>query len=169
MDKIKTLAEIIRISRELKRQGKTVGFMTGCFDIVHMGHINTFRFAKSKSDVVMVGLENDATIRISKGKDRPINSWVHRSQFLSELESVDYIFKITKVTKFGDPGAYAYYQNLTHKIKPDFIITNNHTDKFIKEKKQGAESVGAKLLVDTRLDPSSTSHIITKLKASELI
>jgi D-beta-D-heptose 7-phosphate kinase / D-beta-D-heptose 1-phosphate adenosyltransferase len=99
--KIKTLKDLSRIREGLRKQGKTVVFTNGCFDIIHRGHIQCLRKAKSFGDVLIVGLNSDSSVREIKGEKRPIVSQNDRAEILASLEMVDYvsIFKETTPLK----------------------------------------------------------------------
>ena len=86
-------------------------FTNGCFDILHRGHLELLSFCKSLGEVV-VGLNSDESIRLLKGKQRPINNQSDRKYFLESLIYVD------KVIIFNDLTPYA----LIEKIKPDIIV-----------------------------------------------
>lgn len=85
-DKIKNAEEISILTK-----GKNVVFTNGCFDILHAGHIDLFQYAKTRGDVLVVGLNTDDSIKRLKGKDRPINSLEMRTKVLSAISEVDYI------------------------------------------------------------------------------
>lgn len=70
--------------------GKSV-FTNGCFDIMHVGHLDLLKRCKEMGDIVIVGLNSDASVRRLKGPERPIMSVEKRVAFLSALESVDYV------------------------------------------------------------------------------
>ena len=65
------LEELVPVRRRLKRQGKTVVFTNGCFDLLHGGHIHLFQEAKKLGDVLIVALNSDASVRRLKGPSRP--------------------------------------------------------------------------------------------------
>lgn len=75
----------------LRQMGKRIVFTNGCFDIVHAGHISSFRQAKSFGDVLFLGLNSDASIRRIKGEKRPIVSQKNRAALLSAISYIDYI------------------------------------------------------------------------------
>jgi D-beta-D-heptose 7-phosphate kinase/D-beta-D-heptose 1-phosphate adenosyltransferase len=102
MKRLSSLRETSKISLKLQNRGKSVGIVVGGFDVLHLGHINLFKVAKRHVDFLIVGLDNDETLKLTKGKNRPINNYNRRSKFLSEITLVDYIFKIPKVFKHGD-------------------------------------------------------------------
>ncbi|MDO8340544.1 MAG: adenylyltransferase/cytidyltransferase family protein, partial [Candidatus Woesebacteria bacterium] len=115
---LKSIKEISEISSIAKGKHKKVGLVFGAYDVLHMGHINLFKLAKKHVDILIVGLDNDKTIKLSKGNNRPINNYYRRSNFLSEITNVDYIFKIGKVFKHGDIKSFEYFEKLYNKIQP---------------------------------------------------
>jgi D-beta-D-heptose 7-phosphate kinase/D-beta-D-heptose 1-phosphate adenosyltransferase len=86
-----TLRKLLRIRRQLRREGKTVVFTNGTFDILHRGHVEYLAAARREGDVLVVGLNTDASIRRIKGRGRPINALKDRAGVLAALRSVDYI------------------------------------------------------------------------------
>jgi len=91
MSKIKTFEEIERIARDLKKDKKKIATTNGVFDILHLGHVRYLEEAKRMGDVLIVGINSDASVRKLKGKNRPINSENDRTEVLAALEVVDYI------------------------------------------------------------------------------
>ena len=159
MNKVVTLSKLGEISHQAKLQGKKIGLITGCFDIVHPGHISLFRFAKKYCDVLVVGLENDETIRVSKGEQRPIFKLEDRLNFLSELRSVDYLFPIEFITKFASSDAHLPYQKILDLLKPNYLITNASYDQFWQVKKAMIEALGGQILLEKKKLDISTSKI----------
>jgi rfaE bifunctional protein nucleotidyltransferase chain/domain len=82
------LAEMLA---DLRRQGKRVVFTNGCFDLLHPGHIYLLSQAKSLGEVLVVGVNSDASVKRLKGAQRPILSETERILLLSALEVVDYV------------------------------------------------------------------------------
>lgn len=163
--KIGTFSEIVRAAAKHRKRGKTIGLITGCFDILHAGHINLFRFAKNHCDIVVVGLENDKTIRINKGKDRPIHSYKLRAFVLSELSSVDYIFMFDEVFKYFTNNSEFIHDPKLKRLRPTYIITNPTCDTHWRIKKIQAEKYGAKLLSLTIKRLGSSSKIADTISA----
>ena len=147
-----------------RERGNKVGLVTGGFDVLHMGHLNLFRLAKKHCDILIVGLDHDKTLKTTKGENRPINNYQRRSQFLSDLSTVDYIFKINKVFKHGDDTSTSYFENLYKKIKPDFVFTHTATDSLSKRRKQLAKQTGIKFIPDRSKTVTYSSTIIKKLE-----
>ncbi len=163
--KIKSLSELSKICAELKKQGKTVGLITGCFDILHVGHIEAFKKAKQKVDILVVGLDNDKSIKISKGNNRPVFKFLQRANVLGELESVDFIIKINQVINFGDNSAEKVHEKIILTLQPDALITNILADVFWQKKKTRAKRLGYKFIGMKVVRPSSSSLIINKLES----
>ena len=130
-----------------------------------MGHINLFRLAKKHVDCLIVGLDNDQTIKNTKGKTRPINNYKRRSQFLSELSSVEYIFQIDKVFKHGDETSFKYIAELFKSISPTHMFTSIKCDDLWKEKRKLAKSLGIKFIPE-KTEVTHTSEIIKILESN---
>lgn len=162
---LKSLREVSEITSITKRGHKKVGLVFGAYDVLHMGHINLFRLAKKHVDILIIGLDNDQTIKLSKGKNRPINNYHRRSNFLSEITNVDYIFKIGKVFKHGDIKSSEYFERLYKKIQPTHIFTHSASDNFDKEKQRIAKSLGIKYIPDKTKTVTHSSVIIKKLES----
>ena len=159
MKKVLLLKQLKLVIQEEKAKGNKIGLITGCFDIVHPGHIGLFRFAKKHCDVLIIGLENDETIRVSKGKQRPIFKLEERLNFLTELSSIDYLFPIEFTTKFASSGAHEPYQKILDLLKPDYLITNPNYDRYWEVKKKMIEASGGKIILDNNKIDISTSKI----------
>jgi rfaE bifunctional protein nucleotidyltransferase chain/domain len=76
--------------REL-HPGQTIVFTNGCFDIVHAGHVRYLAAARRLGDLLVVGLNGDASVRELKGEGRPLNSQEDRAEVMAALEAVDYV------------------------------------------------------------------------------
>lgn len=87
---IKTWDEIAVIARDLKRRGQKIVFTNGCFDLLHTGHARYLEQAREFGDVLIVGVNSDASVSRLKGPSRPINSEDDRAYILASLKSVDY-------------------------------------------------------------------------------
>lgn len=109
---LKSLDELIEIRKNLKSQNKKVVFTNGCFDILHAGHVDYLVKAKSKGDILIVGLNSDSSIKRNKGTLRPVINENERAFILSNLKPVDYVVFFDEET----PG------NLIDKIIPDVLI-----------------------------------------------
>ena len=149
---IKTLDEISSIVQELRNKGKKIIFTNGCFDILHIGHVKYLEKAKKFGDVLILGLNSDKSVRVLKGKNRPINSQDDRAFILASLEVVDY------VVIFDDDKPL----DLIKLIKPDVLVKGGDYE--------GKEIVGQEIAKEVKLvkfiDGISTSKIIQKVQKS---
>lgn len=72
-----------------KNKGKKIVFTNGCFDILHLGHVEYLNEARNQGDVLIVGLNSDKSVKLLKGEDRPINNERDRKLMLLNLRAVD--------------------------------------------------------------------------------
>ena len=84
--KIMTREAMVAARAQLKAAGKTVVFTNGCFDILHRGHITYLHFAREQGDVLVIGLNSDASVRRNKEEGRPINCEEDRAEVLAALQ-----------------------------------------------------------------------------------
>ncbi len=146
---IKSFNEIARIVSTCRANNKKIIFTNGCFDILHVGHVKYLESAKSFGDVLIVGLNSDASVKRLKGQSRPINEQGDRAYILAALESVDY------VVLFDDDTPY----ELIRLIKPDVLVKGGD----YKDKKViGTEFANELRLVDF-VDGKSTTEVIKKI------
>jgi rfaE bifunctional protein nucleotidyltransferase chain/domain len=110
--KIKGTKELARIIAGLKAKGKKIVFTNGCFDLLHYGHVQYLATAKNKGDILVVGLNSDASVKSIKGQSRPLIREKDRARIIAALESVDY------VVIFNDDTPL----KLIKLIKPDILI-----------------------------------------------
>ncbi len=162
--KIKTLSELCVIVKRLKKDGKTVGLITGGFDVLHIGHIQMFDFAKKHIDILVVGTDSNKSLRLTKGKNRPIFTQSERARFLGELSTIDFVLKIQPSANFGTSKADFIYKTITETLKPTVIITTPLADKYWRKKKKRAGDLGIKFLPYHLKKKSSTSGIIKALQ-----
>ena len=89
----KIFKERLRLRSFLKEnyEGKKLVFTNGCFDILHSGHVLYLHEARQLGDVLILGLNSDASVRRLKGKGRPAHTWEDRAKVLAGLASVDFI------------------------------------------------------------------------------
>src|SRR5438270_9714378 len=96
--KILTLPELQRKLAQWRTIGKTVAFTNGCFDILHAGHIASLTEAARHADMLIVGLNADASVHNLKGKNRPINNEQSRALLMASLCMVDAVVIFSEPT-----------------------------------------------------------------------
>lgn len=97
-NKVKTFAQIQKLSQTLRKSGKKIVFTNGCFDILHAGHVTYLRKARAFGDVLIVGLNSDRSVRLIKGPGRPVNPEKARALVLSALDMVSYVTSFDEET-----------------------------------------------------------------------
>jgi D-beta-D-heptose 7-phosphate kinase/D-beta-D-heptose 1-phosphate adenosyltransferase len=112
MQKILARPALTRRLASLRRRGKRIVFTNGCFDLIHPGHVRYLRTAKKLGDVLVVGLNSDASVRRLKGPTRPLVAQRDRCEVMAALEMVDY------VTVFGEDTPYS----LIKRLQPDVLV-----------------------------------------------
>ena len=125
--KITTLNRLLEaISKQRPR--KKIVFTNGCFDILHYGHIKYLSSARSYGDILVIGLNSDASVRRLKGDKRPINTEKDRAEILAALENVDHVIIFNEDTPY----------KLIKSLKPDILVKGGD---WRKEKIVGADIV----------------------------
>ncbi|HRI36196.1 MAG TPA: adenylyltransferase/cytidyltransferase family protein [bacterium] len=89
---LSTLPSLAAEIARLRADGKTIVWTNGCFDLMHPGHIETFRVAKSLGDIVVVGINSDASPYWATKPGRPINSEKFRAEMVASLRYVDIVY-----------------------------------------------------------------------------
>lgn len=146
-NKIKSKEELFEL---LKPSGKKIVFTNGCFDIVHFGHISYLQKAKSLGDILVVGLNSDASVKRLKGESRPINSEFQRACMLAAFYFVDFVVLFEEDTPL----------ELISFLKPDVLVKGaDYKDKFV---------VGSNLVLRVELidfeEGFSTTKFIEKIR-----
>ena len=95
-----------------KNEGKKIVFTNGCFDILHLGHVEYLNEAKAQGDVLIIGLNSDQSVKILKGAHRPINNEQDRKTMLLNLRAVDCVQVFNEETPL----------EIIKLIKPDILV-----------------------------------------------
>lgn len=156
--------QLEKLREKYKKEGKVTVFTSGCYDLLHMGHLMHFNYCKSKGDVFIVSVANDACVRSLKGPTRPINDERFRARMIAALELVDHVILSEEMGIFD-------HDRMVELLKPDLYIVPS-TDKYLEAKTKLVEANGGKLLTCKRLPPDhmkggiSTTKLEGKLKNS---
>ncbi|HSU72814.1 MAG TPA: adenylyltransferase/cytidyltransferase family protein [Candidatus Binatia bacterium] len=92
MGKLVSAEELSRLAADLKKQGKRIVTTNGVFDILHVGHAQMLSETKARGDVLIVGINSDASAKQNKGDKRPVNNEKDRAGLLCALSCVDYVY-----------------------------------------------------------------------------
>jgi D-beta-D-heptose 7-phosphate kinase/D-beta-D-heptose 1-phosphate adenosyltransferase len=150
MGRVVTRAELIDIRRLLKVQQKKVVFTNGCFDILHLGHVDYLQKAKAMGDILMVGVNSDDSVKRIKSDKRPVVPEGDRAQVLAALASVDYVALFDEDTPFELLGA----------LLPDVLVKGSDWAVNDVVGKDLVEKAGGSVKTIEFLPNRSTSQII---------
>ena len=149
---IKSFDEIEAVVKRSRANGKKVVFTNGCFDILHVGHVKYLQIAKSFGDILIVGLNSDASVSRLKGPTRPVNIAEDRAYLLAALEAVDFVVPFSEDTP----------HNLIKMIQPDTLVKGgDYEGKVV----IGTEFAKELKLVDF-VDGKSTTKTIQKIQGT---
>lgn len=149
-NKILTKEKLKNFLKKAKKEGKKIVFTNGCFDILHAGHVRIIEFAKSKGDILILGLNSDASVRRLKGPTRPVNKEKDRQIVVSALQAVDGVVLFKEDTPL----------NLIKIIKPDILVKGAD---YTTSQVVGREYAG-KVVLCPLVKGKSTTNIIKKAK-----
>ena len=124
-----------------------VGFINGCFDVLHVGHVELIKFARSKCDYLLVALDTDERVAAFKGPDRPFNSLQDRMTMMRALKGVDEVRSFSTTPQL---------ENLIKLYQPDVMIVGSDWE--------GKKVIGGEhakeLIYFRRIDGYSTTKIL---------
>jgi len=140
-----------------KRQKLKVGFTNGCFDILHVGHLQSLRDAKSHCDRLIVGINSDESVKRLKGESRPLNKEMDRAMLLAALDCVDMVVIFREDTPL----------KLLELLKPDVLMKGAD---YTKEQVVGGglvESYGGHVVLLPLREGYSSTNLIQKAKIAQ--
>lgn len=156
MGSVVTRDELVNIRSRLRSEGRRVVFTNGCFDILHRGHVEYLTKAKAKGDVLVVGLNTDASVRRLKGPSRPVVSQDDRAIVMASLGVVDYVCLFDEDTPL----------ELITAVVPDVLVKGADwpIDKVVG--RDVVESAGGTVQTIEFVPDRSTTSIIERIRSS---
>lgn len=158
MGKVLTRDELIAVRKLLRRDSKKVVFTNGCFDILHRGHIEYLHSAKAMGDVLVVGVNTDASVRILKGPNRPVVAEEDRALVLAALADVDFVTLFAEETPI----------ELIRAIVPDVLVKGADWKVDEVVGKEVVEAAGGVVKTISYIPNQSTTGILAKIRKSEM-
>jgi len=154
-DKIISWEQLPGWREKLRVQGRKLVVTNGCFDLLHRGHATYLESARALGDVLLVGVNNDASVRELKGPDRPVNSEADRAAVLAALQSVD------AVCVFTDRTALRFLST----VQPDIYAKGGDytIDTINQEERRLIEKLGGKVAVLPGVPGQSTTALLEKI------
>ncbi len=151
--KIKTKVQIKSIAKRLKSRGKRIAFTNGCFDLLHWGHVKYLQDAKKKADILIVGVNSDASVRRIKGIGRPITSQLDRARIIGSLGCVDHVVIFSQDTPL----------ELIKLVRPNILIKGADWKKSHIAGSKEVEKAGGRVLTIRLIKGRSTTNLIRKI------
>lgn len=153
--KIRSSEQLVPELTWRRGRGEKVVFTNGCFDLLHAGHAATFAFCKEHGDIVVVGLNSDASVR-SLGKDdgRPVIGQEDRAALLAAMSDIDYI------VMFDEPTP----QTLIEVLKPDVLVKGRDWAGKTVVGQDVVEAAGGRVLLVPLIEGLSTTRIIERIR-----
>ena len=152
--KVAVGAELESLLAAWRKAGKRIVFTNGCFDVLHVGHANYLRFAKSKGDVLIVGVNDDASVQRLKGPTRPVNTLQDRMEMLAALEMVD------AVTSFGEDTP----AKIIERVTPQVLVKGQDWEDKGVVGREWVESHGGTVHLAPLVPGKSTTSILERAK-----
>lgn len=153
-EKIVDVQTLLKTARTAKQAGKIIVSTSGCFDLIHAGHVQYLQQAKAKGDILIVLLNTDASVRKRKGNGRPIVGECDRAVVAAGLESVDYVCMFAEDTPCG----------ILEQLQPDIVVKGgDYAGKHIPEM-DTVRQYGGKVVYVGMTAGCSTTQIVEKIQ-----
>ena len=137
-----------------RRDGRRIVFTNGCFDVLHVGHVDYLRFARSAGDVLLVGVNDDASVGRLKGPERPVNPLSDRMRVLAALEMVDAVVSFSEDTP----------ARIVERVTPDVLVKGEDwRDKGVVGR-EWVESHGGRVVLAPLVEGRSTTSILERIR-----
>jgi len=135
-----------------RREGKNIVFTNGCFDVLHVGHVDYLRFARARGDVLLVGVNSDESVRRLKGESRPVNGLQDRLKVLAALEMVDAVVPFEEDTP----------KELIERVTPNVLVKGEDWADRGVVGREWVESHGGQVVLAPLVPGASTTSILQR-------
>ncbi|CAM3292236.1 D-glycero-beta-D-manno-heptose 1-phosphate adenylyltransferase [Kibdelosporangium persicum] len=147
---------LARIVAEHRTAGRRIVFTNGCFDVLHRGHVSYLEQAKRLGDILIVAINDDASVRRLKGPERPVNTAADRAAVLAGLSCVDY------VTQFADDTPAA----LIRLLRPDVYAKGGDYSENMLPETPIVQAYGGEVRILDYIADHSTSAVIDRIRSA---
>ena len=148
------LSELQVLREQYRREHKTVVFTNGCFDILHAGHVRYLAAARDCGDILVVGLNSDASVHKLKGPGRPVNPAADRAEVLAGLRAVDH------VVVFDEDTA----EELVRRLQPDIYVKGGDYSLDRLPESAIVAAYGGRTVLVPMVEGRSTTNVIQRLQ-----
>ncbi|MBU0686750.1 MAG: D-glycero-beta-D-manno-heptose-7-phosphate kinase [Candidatus Margulisbacteria bacterium] len=152
--KVRNRKDLSKLVNQLKESGKTIVFTNGCFDLLHLGHVRYLKEAKKLGDILIIGLNSDASVKKLKGAGRPYTGQLERAEILAALEPVDYVTIFAESTPL----------ELLKVVKPHVHVKGGDYQKGNLPEAKIVQRNGGKVVVVSLIKGKSTTKLIEKVR-----
>lgn len=153
--KVHTRAQAAAYAADLRRAGRRIVFTNGCFDVLHPGHVSLLEQAAAMGDVLIVGLNDDESVRRLKGPRRPVNPQDHRARVLGALGAVGAVVIFAEDTP----------RDLIAAIRPDVLVKGADYAKDAVIGREIVESYGGRVELVPLVEGASTTRTIERMRS----
>ncbi|MGC8762790.1 MAG: D-glycero-beta-D-manno-heptose 1-phosphate adenylyltransferase [Acidobacteriota bacterium] len=147
------LEEAVAFRRELKARGRLLVFTNGCFDLLHAGHVRYLNGARGLGDGLLVGLNDDASVRRLKGPGRPVVPEGERAEVLCALQAVDAVVLFSEDTPL----------RLVEALLPDILVKGADWPLAAVVGRREVEAAGGRVLTLPLLEGRSTTGLLERI------
>jgi D-beta-D-heptose 7-phosphate kinase / D-beta-D-heptose 1-phosphate adenosyltransferase len=156
LSKQKEISELPALIEELKKKAKRIVLTNGCFDLLHAGHILLFSASKELGDILIVGIDDDDSVKKLKGSGRPVIGVKERVRILCALDSVDYVIVFSS----------RELKKLIEIIQPDVLTKGtNYTSEEVFGRER-VEQLGGRVVLIPVSENISSTRIINDIKSN---
>jgi D-beta-D-heptose 7-phosphate kinase/D-beta-D-heptose 1-phosphate adenosyltransferase len=156
LDKIVGREQLLAVAAAARRTSRRIVFTNGCFDLLHVGHVRYLAAARDTGDLLIVGLNDDASMRRLKGPSRPLVAEAARAEVIAALGAVDY------VTLFGEDTPYA----LIVAVQPDVLVKGSDWAAEDVVGRDVVEARGGRVILIPVVAGFSTTSLVERLRTS---
>lgn len=156
LEKVVSRAQLVTIAADARRAGRRIVFTNGCFDLLHVGHVRYLAAARDAGDLLIVGLNDDASVQRLKGPSRPLVAEGARAEVVAALAAVDH------VTLFGEDTPY----ELIRAVQPDVLVKGSDWAADAVVGRDVVEARGGRVLLVPVVDGFSTTALAERLRHS---
>ena len=151
--KLKSVEAVVEMAKEVRHRNGKVIWTNGCFDILHIGHYEYLRFARRQGDLLIVGLNSDASVHRLKGPNRPITGEGERARILAALDVVDCVVIFEEDTP----------ERIIEAVRPDVIVKGGDYRKEGVVGGKFVESYGGRVVLAPIIEGASTTEIVQRI------
>jgi rfaE bifunctional protein nucleotidyltransferase chain/domain len=156
MDRVLDAATLETFVRDARAAGRRIVFTNGVFDILHPGHLRYLQAARRHGDLLIVGLNSDASVRRNKGPSRPINPELERAELLAALDCVDAVSIFDAETP----------ADIIRRVQPDILVKGADwpADQIVG--RDTVEARGGRVILEPVEQGYSTTRIIERVNSA---